>query len=363
MAALAQPMYSNLYQRDPEGPPPYHPSAVKQWASRVARYSSQYNNTTWSADQVLGEPKVYPQHGDIHGSWAMGTIDDKQYLELEYDIPVCPTAINIYETFNPGAVVAVKILDTNGRWEMLWSVKKPVHLTQSRIFSPALKETNSKTTQIRIEVNCKAAGTWCEIDAVELVGIREGAVAPVDDTEFFDSLESLVNNKEYSDVKFEIDGKKLYAHKAILAARSKYFADMFHGKTQDVVVLKLPSTSSKDMLAIFHFIYTNKIPRDCQIKSLINLTEVSTVLGIPQLKTAAMYKILESMTCSNVIDTILLLKDTDKNDIKDVCLRFMAANLAEVSKTPGFERLPQSILVRVVQEATANMCLNPTSAR
>ena len=39
------------------------------------------------------------------------------------------------------------------------------------------------------------------------------------------------------------------------------------------VVLKIPSISSKDMLVIFHFIYTNKIPRDTQIKILITLAE------------------------------------------------------------------------------------------
>ena len=30
-----------------------------------------------------------------------------------------------------------------------------------------------KTSVIRIEVDCTAAGTWCEIDAVELVGDKD----------------------------------------------------------------------------------------------------------------------------------------------------------------------------------------------
>ena len=61
---------------------------------------------------------------------------------------------------------------------------------------------------------------------------------PIDDTDFIAGLQSLINNKEFSDVKFEIDGKNLYAHKAILAARSKYFSDMFRGKNQDLVRIK-----------------------------------------------------------------------------------------------------------------------------
>lgn len=31
--------------------------------SRVVQFSSQYNDNTWSANQVVGPPKVYPRHG------------------------------------------------------------------------------------------------------------------------------------------------------------------------------------------------------------------------------------------------------------------------------------------------------------
>lgn len=358
MAATASPMYSSAYQRNPDEPPPYHPSALKQWAARVKSFSSQYNNSTWSATQALGQPKVYPSHGDYHGAWASGRIDEHQFIELEFEVAVCPTAINIYETYNPGGIMAVKILDQKGQWEKLWSTNRPTCLDQSRIFSPPLKNSTTKTDTVRIEVNCKLAGTWCEIDAVQLVGIREGAVTPVDNTDFIASLESLVNNKEFSDVKFEIDGKKLYAHKAILASRSTYFRNMFRGKNQDVVVLKIPSLSVTDMLAIFHFIYTNALPQSCEIKSLLTLIEASTTLEMPKLKTAALYRLLVSMTYANVIDIVLSLKESENEEVHELCLKFIADNLAEVSKTPCFNKLPQSFLVRAVQEATANMCIN-----
>lgn len=61
------------------------------------------------------------------------------FSQLEYEVPVHPTAIRIYETFNPGGVVAIKALHPQGHWDLLWSTDKPVHLTSSRIFSPPLK--------------------------------------------------------------------------------------------------------------------------------------------------------------------------------------------------------------------------------
>lgn len=32
-------------------------------ASSVLGFSSQYNDSTWSANQVVGPPKVFPRHG------------------------------------------------------------------------------------------------------------------------------------------------------------------------------------------------------------------------------------------------------------------------------------------------------------
>ena len=37
----------------------------------------------WSANQTIGPPKVYPQHGDIHGAWASAAIDKHQFIEVK----------------------------------------------------------------------------------------------------------------------------------------------------------------------------------------------------------------------------------------------------------------------------------------
>lgn len=37
---------------------------------------------SWSANAVIGPPRVYPQHGDLHGAWASSNIDAKQFIEV-----------------------------------------------------------------------------------------------------------------------------------------------------------------------------------------------------------------------------------------------------------------------------------------
>ena len=45
--------------------------------------------------------------------------------------------------------------------------------------------------------------------------------------QFSEDLSILVNNEKFSDVQFYIGDRKVYAHKAILMARSHYFKAMF----------------------------------------------------------------------------------------------------------------------------------------
>ncbi|CAL1542132.1 unnamed protein product [Lymnaea stagnalis] len=339
-------------------PPPYHPCVLKQWVKKVISFSSQYNNTGWSADQVVGSPKVYPEHGDLNGAWASGSIDKHQFIELEFEHPVTPSAINIYETYNPGGVIAIKVLNLYNKWELLWQTHTPEVLSSSRIFSPPLKEVIFSTNRIRLDVDCTAANSWCEIDAVELVGLQQGAVAPVDDVAFIEEMKSLINNTDFSDVKLLINNEPLHAHRGILAARSSFFKNLFRSNQGSTLDLEL-SISYEELFAVMTFIYTNRVPQDCPYHTLITLYEVSSVFELPELKTAAMHRIISLLNCENVIDVFLRVKDNEKQgEVKSICMQFMASHLKEMSRNPAFETLPPNVIVKVVQEATMNLSLD-----
>ena len=64
------------------------------------------------------------------------------------------------------------------------------------------------------------------------------SVLPADDGAYFQQMGQLVNNKQHSDIKFEMDGKTVYAHKAILAMRSPFFMKMFDLKRKVQINIK-----------------------------------------------------------------------------------------------------------------------------
>ncbi len=88
---------------------------------------------------------------------------------VKFEDPFYLTELNIYETFNAGAIVRIKSKNNDAdEWVTVWesSSQEPEQIEQSRIFSPTLKNAAFKTDTIRLDVNCAKADSWCEIDAI-----------------------------------------------------------------------------------------------------------------------------------------------------------------------------------------------------
>jgi hypothetical protein len=78
------------------------------------------------------------------------------------------TQINIYETYHAGAILRILLRNKElGAWKLVWeSAFGALNIESSRIFSPELQKSLFKTNQVRLELDCTAANSYCEIDAV-----------------------------------------------------------------------------------------------------------------------------------------------------------------------------------------------------
>jgi hypothetical protein len=118
---------------------------------------------------VIGPPRVYPNYGDLNFTWAQANdFTSPHFIELEFPIEIFVKKINIYETYHAGGVVAIKLKEKYAnRWITVWqSTVGAINIESSRIFSPELIVTKFKTNQVRLELDCSVAASYCEIDAV-----------------------------------------------------------------------------------------------------------------------------------------------------------------------------------------------------
>jgi len=149
---------------------------IRQYATKVIRYSSQYSNTSWAATRALGKENVYPIYGDNTHAWASLTDDDqREFLELGFDTLQTVKTIQLYETWNPGAVDSLYLRDASSKkWNLVYSKPAAKDLPEkSRIFSIYIIETPYFADAIRIAINSPAVASWNEIDAVAITGQRE----------------------------------------------------------------------------------------------------------------------------------------------------------------------------------------------
>lgn len=106
---------------------------------------------------------------------------------------------------------------------------------------------------------------------------------------------NLLKSGKLSDVILSVNGKDLFAHKAILASRAGYFAAMFEHETKEKKENKVDITDvdAEVLTEMLTFIYTGKVPS--MDKYAIELLAVADKYQLDSLKT-----ICEEALCSKL---------------------------------------------------------------
>ncbi|MGI6652266.1 MAG: hypothetical protein ACOX4Y_11000 [Limnochordia bacterium] len=144
--------------------------SFSQWAI-TASASSEYGSGDWSAKQMLGQPDVYPGYGDDGRAWApVSQNAGLQWVELGFAEAVYVESVEIYETFNPGAVVKVELVDTSGRGHLIWEGRGGFAGDSARVFSVRNGTITVPCSVVRITLDTDSVGGWNEIDAVSITG-------------------------------------------------------------------------------------------------------------------------------------------------------------------------------------------------
>jgi len=198
---------------EPPGIPSDHTYyVVEQFVSEVLDFSSQYGSDasiSYTAHNIVGRPTKFPSYGDFsqtfvmrdYGPWwensPSGTIWRTPYncpkplqsraanfIDIKFEHAVYPFRIHIYETYNPGGLVALWAGDCQGTWKLLWdSCLSPIaggQITsqQPRQFSPPIQATDFATKQLRLEFDQTHLQYYTEIDAVSMLGTLDPISQP-----------------------------------------------------------------------------------------------------------------------------------------------------------------------------------------
>ncbi|MHC5009354.1 MAG: hypothetical protein ACYTG6_00210 [Planctomycetota bacterium] len=118
----------------------------------------------WGPEQATGAPDT-PEQGDYETAWASESEDDQdEWLLLEYEAPLRPIAIIVFETYNPGALEKVSVFDLQGNEIVVWEGADPAATAGGIAVLPLHLDVH--VTRVKLHLASKRVEGWNEIDAV-----------------------------------------------------------------------------------------------------------------------------------------------------------------------------------------------------
>ncbi|XP_021715600.1 BTB/POZ and MATH domain-containing protein 4-like [Chenopodium quinoa] len=216
-----------------------------------------------------------------------------------------------------------------------------------RFFKRSVLETSTYLKDDCLKINCTVGVVVSSVECPRLHPIR------VPESDMGVHFGMLLENVEGSDIIFDVAGEKFHAHKLVLAARSPVFRSEFLDKLEEgKEEITVTDVEPKVFKAMLHFIYRDALVEEADLASLSSSCESHIAdLLIGKLLAAAdkyglgrLRQLCESSLCKgisvNTVGEILALADChNASELKAVCLRFAAENLAAVMRSDGFEYL------------------------
>jgi hypothetical protein len=151
------------------------------WASSVRAVSSQYSPSSWSAQQVLGPPDVFPGSGDNGHAWASLDADAAtEFIEVGFAQPSAFRELQIFETYNPGAIASVETIAVSGHRAIYYScngvfsqnpcvINGPLALPTGAQISHVPLACGEPIAAVRVTLASGAVPGWNELDAIGAV--------------------------------------------------------------------------------------------------------------------------------------------------------------------------------------------------
>jgi len=162
----------------------------------------------------------------------------------------------------------------------------------------------------------------------------------------------LLNSQELSDITFQVEGKPIYAHKTILAARSEHFKAMFFGglKESKENEVTLPDVQYEIFLDILKYIYTDEGCLSSPDRA-IEIIGAANYFKLDRLKSLCEIAIKDSIDIENAAYIFQVASRHEAWQLKAFTMDFIMENYDQVSNSKCFEDLDKPLLVEVTKEA------------
>lgn len=149
-------------------------------------------------------------------------------------------------------------------------------------------------------------------------------------------FENFLNNPQFSDAKFIVDGKAFYAHKNILANGSKVFAAMFEHDMKENFqsTVEIQDIDYEVFQEVLRFVYAGKVNNIERIAE--NLFIAADKYALDELMAACATSLCDSLSVDNAVACLKFAEMYNVQDLKTTAIAFIASHATAIIHKPGF---------------------------
>jgi len=162
-------------------------------------------------------------------------------------------------------------------------------------------------------------------------------------------LKELLNSGNGADCTVVVEEEEMKAHKIILEARSPFFAALLNspmreGQEGRVVIHDIKAPVFRMLL---HFVYTDTLPEEqdgttldvCMAQHLLAAADLYQLI---RLRRICERRLCDTVDTETVATTLTLAEQNHADELKKVCLDYVARNLGAVMNTDGYRHMTRS---------------------
>jgi len=167
-------------------------------------------------------------------------------------------------------------------------------------------------------------------------------------TAFVRDMRDMVDNDEYADILFIVDGEHVHAHRTILAGRCEHFAAMFRSGMRECVEreITIPNVSKAVFLLLLEYIYTDSVMID--VEHAVDLYILADLYGLDRLGTICVTVVKRNMSTKNVTSLLQHASDLGCHVLRDITMEFVITNFERISKTDGIRAVSHELLLEIL---------------
>ena len=163
-----------------------------------------------------------------------------------------------------------------------------------------------------------------------------------------DDLHAVVDDPDFSDVRFIVEKRVVHAHRIVLSARCEHFQAMFKSGMRESTAteIEIPNITHTAFIALMQYLYSDAVTTNPDVA--IELYTAADMYNLERLKRSCEIMVQKQIDTESASRLLQIADAIHAIPIRNVILTFIVRNFDDVSKTKAFGKLSRELIIEIL---------------